>query len=104
GQSAALQFFPLETHTTALCATGDSYNAASLPGGGAEYTTLPSNSFDAILNSTKPDNGGGGGFGTPIEAAIRGLTRYTAAHRRPGKVTIGILITDGDPNGCNQDL
>jgi hypothetical protein len=97
-QSAAIQFFPLDSQTNALCTTGDKYNVAALPA--ADYTTLPSNVFDSLLNSTSPANNGG----TPTEAAIRGLTRFTAANRRPGKVTIGILITDGDPNGCNQNL
>lgn len=100
-QAAALQFFPLDTQTDALCTTGDKYNVAALPA--ADYTTLPSASFDALLNSTSPSTGGTGA-GTPTEAAIRGLTRFTAANRRTGRVTIGILITDGDPNGCNEKL
>jgi len=102
GQSAALQFFPLATHKDTLCGTGDQYNVGAIPATG--YTTLPSTSFDALLNSTTPDNAGNNG--TPTEGAIRGLTRFTAlpANRTPGKVTIGILITDGDPNGCDEDL
>jgi hypothetical protein len=101
-QAAAIQFFPLDGHTDALCATGDKYSAASLPSTG--YEALPSSAFDALLNSTSPSKGGGGASGTPTEAAIRGLTRFTAANRRPGKVTIGVLVTDGDPNGCNESL
>ena len=102
-QAAALQFFPLDNATKALCGTGDLYNVGAMPP--TDYQTLPSSAFDALLNSTSPDNGGGGGGGgTPTEAAIRGLTRFTAANRRPGKVTIGVLITDGDPNGCDENL
>jgi hypothetical protein len=97
-QAAAIQFFPLTNHTDALCTTGDNYNVAALPA--ANFQTLPSNAFDSLLNSTSP----GGGGGTPTEAAIRGLTRFTAANRRPGRVTIAILITDGDPNGCDEKL
>jgi len=67
-----------------------------MPGSG--FTTLPSNAFDTVLNSTVP------GGGTPIEAALRGLTSFTAANRVPGHVTIGILVTDGDPQGCNENL
>lgn len=100
GQAAAIQFFPLNNHNDNLCGTGNNYHAAAMPTATPEYTTLPSNTFDALLNSTDPSNGGG----TPTEAAIRGLSRFTAANRRPGKVTIGILITDGNPNGCNEDL
>lgn len=96
GQSAALQFFPFDNHQDSQCGTGTGYDKPALPA--ADFTTLPSNSFEAILNSTDPDGE------TPTEAAIRGLTKFTAANRRPGKVTIGILITDGNPNGCNEDL
>ena len=97
GQAAAIQFFPLTGHNnTTQCPTGDGYNVAGFPATG--YETLPSNNFDAVLNAASPVD-----FqGTPTEAAIRGLVRFTEANRRPGRVTIGILITDGDPNGCNE--
>jgi hypothetical protein len=98
--AAAIQFFPLPNHTSALCATGAGYDVAALPTPPPAYTTLPTNAFDALLNSQN-DNGGGG---TPTEAAIRGITTFTAANRRGGRVTIGILVTDGDPNGCDQNL
>lgn len=105
GQAAALQFFPLQGHSNALCNSGDLYNVAAEPPAATLFQTLPSNTFDAILNSTAPGGGGAGGSsGTPTEAAIRGVTRFTSANRRPGRVTIGILITDGDPNGCDQGL
>ena len=93
-QSAALQFF--SGADNAVCATGAPYDKAAMPATG--YTTLPSHAFDGVLNSNVP------GGATPMEAALRGLTTFTAANRRPGHVTIGILVTDGDPQGCNQNL
>lgn len=100
GQAAAIQFFPIAGYDKDdSCNDGQGYHLASVPSTG--YTPLPSPSFDAILNSETP---GGSGGGTPTEPAIRGLTRFTAANRRPGRVTIGILITDGNPNGCNESL
>ena len=98
GQAAALQFFPLKDHDKDQCGTGDGYHVAALPPSG--FVDLASNSFDGILNAQSP------GGGTPTEAAIRGITRFTStpANRRPGRVTIGVLITDGDPNGCNDGL
>ncbi len=98
--AAAIQFFPLPNHTSALCGTGTSYDVANQPTPPPAYATLPTNSFDALLNA-EDDNGGGG---TPTEAAIRGMTKFTAGNRRGGRVTIGILITDGDPNGCDENL
>jgi hypothetical protein len=101
-QSAALQFFPVAGHQdNPMCTTGSTYDTPAIAGTGG-YTTLPSTGFDSLLNSTSPSQAGGSG--TPTEGAIRGLTKYTAANRRPGHVTIGILITDGDPNGCDENL
>jgi hypothetical protein len=57
--------------------------------------------FDAELNAQRPDTSERSP-GTPTEAAIRGLTRFTAANRRGGRVTIGILVTDGDPTNIND--
>jgi len=93
-QGAALQFF--SGADNANCGTGAPYTTAAMPA--TSYTTLPSTAFDSALNGITP------GGGTPIEAALRGLTHFTGANRRGGRVTIGILITDGDPHGCNQNL
>lgn len=93
-QSAALQFFSGGDDPD--CDTGTPYTTPATPATG--FTTLPSSAFDSVLNARVP------GGGTPIEAALRGLTSYTAANRTPGHVTIGILVTDGDPQGCNENL
>ena len=93
-QGAALQFFSGDDNVS--CSNGTPYDTAAMPATG--YTTLPSNAFDGVLNSTVP------GGGTPMEAALRGLTKFTKANRRPGHVTIGIFVTDGDPQGCNTSL
>ena len=93
-QSAALQFFSDADNPS--CETGTPYDTPAVPA--TSYTTLPSTAFNAALNSTEP------GGGTPMEAAIRGIETFTAANRRPGKVTIGILVTDGDPQGCEENL
>jgi hypothetical protein len=42
--------------------------------------------------------------GTQIEGALRGIAQYTAANKAPGREMIGVLMTDGDPNGCNEDI
>jgi hypothetical protein len=94
--AAALQFFSRPGHQDNDCDTGNGYNVARIPATG--YEVLPTTSFNKTLDDEDP------GGDTPTEAAIRGITGFTAANRRPGRVTIGILITDGDPNGCNEDL
>jgi len=45
-----------------------------------------------------------GGLGTHIEGALRGIAAYTAAHQEPGREIIGVLMTDGDPQGCDEDI
>jgi hypothetical protein len=45
-----------------------------------------------------------GGYGTRIEGALRGLARFTAANATPGREIIGVLMTDGEPNRCEQDI
>ncbi len=42
--------------------------------------------------------------GTEIEAALRGITQYTAANKVDGREMIGVLMTDGDPSACSQDV
>lgn len=48
-----------------------------------------------------------GGLGTHIEGALRGLSSYTTTHDQavgPARTTIGVLMTDGDPNGCDENI
>jgi hypothetical protein len=42
-------------------------------------------------------------FGTRIEGAFNGIVRFTREHQEPSRTTIGILITDGDPNQCQDE-
>ncbi len=91
---AAIQFFPQEDASAAACSAGEGYHVAASPP--TTYTRLPSTSFDALLNSTMRVNS------TPTEGALRGIMRFTdnPANRIGGHVTIGILITDGNPSAC----
>lgn len=45
-----------------------------------------------------------GGSGTQIEGALIGISQFTEDARTPGREMIGVLMTDGDPNGCNEDI
>lgn len=45
-----------------------------------------------------------GGAGTEIEGALRGIAQFTSANETPGREMIGVLMTDGDPNGCEGDV
>jgi hypothetical protein len=98
GNAAAIQFFRVPNHTSALCGTGAQYNTPLFPTGMPAFATLPTNAFNTVLNGQSPS-----GL-TPTEAAIRGITGFTAGNRRGGRVTIGILVTDGDPTECDTNL
>ena len=43
------------------------------------------------------------GTTTPIEAAIRGLVQFTAGAKRDSRQMVAVLVTDGEPNGCERD-
>lgn len=45
-----------------------------------------------------------GGYGTEIEGALNGIATFTAANQTAGREMIGVLMTDGDPNGCDEDV
>ncbi|HWN69157.1 MAG TPA: vWA domain-containing protein [Haliangium sp.] len=66
-------------------------------------TTLPIAS-DHSLIQTISDETFAGGLGTHIEGALRGIAGYTASNRTQGREMIGVLITDGDPQGCEQGI
>jgi hypothetical protein len=42
--------------------------------------------------------------GTEIEGALRGIAQYTAARKVPDREMIGVLMTDGDPTGCDSRI
>jgi histone H3/H4 len=71
-------------------------------------TPLPVAANHALIK-TISDERFQGGFGTHIEGALRGLSSFTTAHARDvakpaGRATIGILMTDGEPNGCEGNI
>jgi hypothetical protein len=103
GMGVALQFFPngncgwVNANEQNCCAYGDCCRgtADAVPAVplGQLPKTLPS--LVQALNDQSPL-----GTTTPIEAALRGLLTYSAASKTPNRSMVGVLVTDGDPNGC----
>jgi len=60
----------------------------------------------SAVDGAGPPVTGGGNQGTPIYAALSGAliwaTAYQDAH--PEQRTIVVFVTDGEPNGCNEDF
>lgn len=89
GNRAAIQFFS--------GGGGAQCNGTGLNVAAAGLVDLPAqaNVIVAAMDGTGP------GGNTPTEGALNGLAQYTASIQSPGRITIGILITDGDPTSCN---
>ena len=100
GNAAALQFFPVTDHRPRCARPARRTAPPASPITPPPYTTLPTNAFDALLNATTDNNP----CVTPTEGAIRGLDKFTANNRRGGRVTIGMLVTNGDPVSCDTNL
>jgi len=104
GTGVALQFFPAGgcTNSASPLLFG-CCDSGSCCGGGAEakpavaLADLPAARapLAEALNAATPwaDR-------TPIEAALRGMINYTAGARRAGRQMMGVLVTDGGPEGC----
>ena len=68
-----------------------------------DLTALPIPANDPLIQAIS-DETFAGGFGTHIEGALRGMAQYTSTHGTPGREMIGVLMTDGDPNGCEENI
>ncbi len=85
----------------------------SLPGNGCDggpyssalvdLTQLPVTANHQIIQEIS-NEGFQGGYGTEIEGALNGIAAYTTANQVSGREMIGVLMTDGDPNGCDGNV
>ncbi|MBK9000164.1 MAG: VWA domain-containing protein [Myxococcales bacterium] len=94
GTGVALQYFPKCWKSTAECTTGASCAVAEVPLGQLPGNLAP---LQSSLNTNAPLGG------TPMEAALHGLAKYTTQNQQPGRVMIGIFVTDGVPEGCTTN-
>jgi hypothetical protein len=89
------------------------FQLMSLPGEGCDggpystplvdLTQLPVATDHPIIQAIS-DEEFQGGYGTEIEGALNGITIFTEANRVMNREMIGVLMTDGDPNGCEGDV
>lgn len=97
GHRAALQFMSLPD---GVCRGGPENAEAYAE---VDLTPLPVTASSELVSALDRD-APTGGLGTQIEAALHGIATYTAANRSAGRTMIGVFITDGDPNGCDDDV
>ena len=93
GNQLAIQYFP---RTGGSC-NGSGYDVAAV---GLGFLTGPGGFAQTVIDSLNAETPNGSN--TPTEGGLRGLIGFTAAHVAPPRVMIGIFITDGQPNGCNE--
>jgi MYXO-CTERM domain-containing protein len=94
GNRAAIQYFTLPNSD---CATGSPHDVPAV-----DLTLLPVTAASALVTNIAAAAPGNGG--TEIESAARGVAKFTAAHLTAGRTEVGVIITDGDPNGCSGNL
>lgn len=104
GTGIALQFFPAGGCTSSgnpflysCCDSGDCCRGSLEATPAVSLLELPAARAElaAALDAEIPwaDR-------TPIEAALRGMIDYTRRAARPNRQMIGLLVTDGGPEGC----
>ena len=90
GMSASLAYFAQGSS----CNSGD-YQKPEVP-----LAALPSPAFASSISMHSP------GGNTPTLPALKGAIDYakTTAAAKPGEKVAVVLVTDGDPNGCNSTV
>ncbi len=106
---AALQFMtPANPDNYDICGA-DPANVHATPA--VNYASLPVDATHGLIsalelegpNAETTNTLSGQQLGTRLEAALNGIAMFTAANADPGRKTIGVLITDGDPYNCEED-
>ena len=109
GLRIALRFFPDDQP-----AAGCNNQACSIPAcaqvlvGLAPVTAdpAPTDAQEAALVSAVSGHAPGNGGGTPMYAALAGAEQWAdnLAVASPAEKVVVVLVTDGMPNGCNEDI
>jgi hypothetical protein len=96
GISASLSFFPAESKKCEAA----TYATPDVP-----MTELPSDAFGEAIAVIDPDNGAEWRGNTPTLAVVQGNTQYLLEQidATPGATHALVLVTDGTPNGCDDD-
>jgi hypothetical protein len=103
GLRVALRFFPDEGCNGQTCSV-DVCSKPMVPLGelGVEAAPLDAHEKALVqaLKSKYPDGG------TPMSAALAGAETWAVAHQsaHPGERTVVVLVTDGEPNGCFEEI
>lgn len=101
GLSVALRFFPSGACDEVSC----SVDACATPLVDAgPLTALPASGDPQQAALVEAVNGVSPSGETPMSAALAGAEQWALAHVAPGTRTVVVLVTDGEPNGCDEDV
>ena len=108
GLRAALRLFPNDSPMSGCNQTDCSVPACTamqVPLAALTAAAAPADTQEAALATALSGNTASGG-GTPLSAALAGAEQaailYQAAHK--DEKTVVVLVTDGAPRGCNEDI
>lgn len=109
GLRVALRFFSDDEPMAGCTMQGCSIDACAEPLVRVDALVADAGELDAqevklvdALDHTFPRSG----LGTPIYPALGGALQWASTYRteHPSERTVVVLVTDGEPNGCNQDI
>jgi len=119
GLKLALRFFPHDVPAAGCSQNGCNVNACAAPLvdlGTLTPEAAPTDAHEkALIDATaaatpamrvRGMNGGMMSGGTPISAALAGALQWASAQHKktPDENTVVVLVTDGQPNGCDTDI
>ncbi|MDF3067652.1 MAG: uncharacterized protein K0R38_3253 [Polyangiaceae bacterium] len=110
GLQLALRFFPHDQPARGCNNTGCDEAACGTPLVGLAALTAAAAPTDtqekALIDATNAAAPGMPGQGTPIFAALGGALAWATAQRTktPNENSVVVLVTDGEANGCNDDV
>jgi hypothetical protein len=113
GLGVALRFFPHDSPAAGCSKDGCDAVACSQPlvnigklTKDAAPTDTQEDALVMAINNSAPGTSGGSGGGTPIYAALDGALQWATAYQamHTDEKTVVIFVTDGEPNGCDQDF
>jgi hypothetical protein len=113
GLRVAFRFFPDSMPVAGCDDQGCSLDACSqplVPIAPLAADPAPQDTQEAALvtalTTAMPGRNGGNGGGTPLYAALGGAEQWAGAYQiaHPDEKTVVILMTDGEPNGCDENI
>ncbi|HEY4122854.1 MAG TPA: vWA domain-containing protein [Byssovorax sp.] len=104
GLRVALRFFPDGDCDNSACSI-DACATAEVNLAALTADPAPTDTQEQALDDAVDSHGPAGGGGTPLSAALQGAENFAIAYQtaNPTEKAVVILVTDGAPNGCDED-